>query len=176
MELTVEDLTGTYIKLAKDANVFQFPQHGELNKPVWFVKRKGEIAGKLYSWIDARKPNYGSPFGKYVYLVFKVNDDFANGKNYYIRIEKKMIDWNFTKEQLLQKRQANMNFFEKFVDDAERSFEEWKDGVVSDVKSGLVTGLSIVAGLFLTVYVVIPEMKFRRQKKLFIDVAKELKR
>jgi hypothetical protein len=175
MDLTVEDLYGTYIKLAKDTNVFLYPQHGEKNTPVWFTKRKGEIAGKLFSWVDAKKPNYGNAFGKYIYLVFTVNDDI-NGKNYYIRIEKGMIDWEFTKAELLKKRQANMNLFEKFKDDLELSFEAWKQDVVDNVKSGLFTGGAIAAGILLLKFVIIPEVRFRRTRKMIIDVVKEAKR
>lgn len=173
-ELTVEDLVGTYIKLSKDAPVYASPYDAEAKRNVWFTKKSGEVGGKLYSWIDAANPHYGSPWGKGVFLMFKSNDDFDYGQSYYIRVNKGLINWAFTKEELIKKRQADMNFFQKFVDDLERSLQEYEDGVVANVKSGLITGGIIVAAVLAFNFIIIPEIKFRRTKRLVMTAAREI--
>ena len=173
-ELTVADLQDTYIKLAKKAKCFASPEHGDKNKPVWFEKQEGEIAGKLFSYVT-KNPSTGKPY-KHIYLMFKVNDDYSTGsKSYFIRLEKKMIVWAFTKQQLIQKSQANMSLFDKFVDDMERAAQDYIDDVKANVESGLKTGLAIVAGVFLTVFVIVPEIKFRRLKSTAKEIIREAK-
>ncbi len=171
-ELTVNDLQDTYIKLSKDANVFLSPSDGEKNKPVWFVKSAGSIAGKLYSWIDTN-PATGKKY-KHIYLMFKINDDFsANSKAYFIRISKKLIVWEFTKSELLKKRQLNMSFFDKFVDDIERGINDYVEDVKNQAKDGLKTGLLAAGGIIITYLVVVPYIKFRIIKSTARELIKE---
>ena len=172
MDLTVNDLQDTYIKLNKDVKVFQSPSDGEKNKPVWFTKSAGSIAGKLYSWIDTN-PSTGRKY-RYVYLMFKLNDDFAaNTKAYFIRIEKKLISWEFTKQELIKKRQSNMSDFDKFVDDIERSVNNYVQDIQNTVKDATKIGLLAAGGILLTYLVVVPYIKFRIVKSTARQLIKE---
>jgi len=175
-EITVADLTNTYIKLSKPANCYESPEAGDKGSPVWFTKSAGDIGGKLFSWIE-KNPGSGKKY-KRLYLMFKVNDDFnnTNAKAYFIPVSKGMINWEYTRQQLIAKAQINMSAFDKFVDDIERNIQEWADGVVAYAKSGLITGLSIVAGVLLFNFVIIPELKFRRLKSTAKELIKEAKR
>lgn len=178
-ELTVADLQDTYIKLIKVSKVYATPEHGEAGKPVWWTKNAGEIAGKLYSWVD-KNPSTGKKY-KYVYLMFKLNDDFnANTKAYFIRLEKKQIEWAFTKDQLIKKSQANMSDIDKFIDDLERNITETVNDYVDDltgyVKSGLLTGGGIAATVLLFSFVIVPYIKFRILKSTARELIKEGKR
>lgn len=179
-ELTVADLQDTYIKLSKSAKIYSLPSDGEAGKPIWWTKQAGEIAGKLYSWIN-KNPSTGKKY-KYVYLMFKINDDFdnVNAKSYFIRLEKNQINWAFTKEQLIKKSQANMSEIDKFIDDLERNITESVTNYVDDltgyVKSGLLTGGGIAATVLLFSFVIVPYVKFRILKSTARELIKEGKR
>lgn len=178
-ELTVADLQDTYIKLIKKAKVYAYPEHGEKGTPVWFEKQAGEIAGKLFSWVE-KNPSTGKKY-KYVYLMFKVNDDFVNvnAKSYFIRLERKQIEWAFTKQELIKKSQANMSEIDKFIDNLERNITEtvsdYVDNVTSYVKSGILTGGGIVAAVLIGTFVVVPYFKYRVLKSTAKDLIKEAK-
>lgn len=176
-EITMLDLKDTFIRLTKDAPVYTTPWNGDKGAPIWWTKKKGELAGKVFMWISPSAP---MQFGgiQNSYLIFKVNDDFYNPNAvwYFIRFDKGMIDWDYSKKQLAAKQYADMSLWEKFTQNMEASVKEWKDGVVKDVKNGLVTGLSIVAGVLLLRFVVIPYTQYRVLKSTARDLIKEAKR
>jgi hypothetical protein len=169
-------LNGLYMKVSKDVQVYEFPTASR--KWNGWIMKKGSNAGKLNMWIAQHMfdPAPSPPIDG-IWFEFFVNDirDFTNGKRYFIKFDPNMIDWEFTKTQLTAEKRANMTFYEGIFNDLEKDYTEWKDNVVDNVKNGIFTGLAVAAGMFLTVFVIIPEIKFRRQKAMFVDVAKALK-
>jgi hypothetical protein len=175
-EIKPQDLVYTYMKLTKKVSVYASPEIGDAGKPIWFEKQAGEVTGRLFSWIDT-SPTTGKKY-KSIYLMFKVGDDFSNGvKPYFVKFEPKLIDWAFTKQQLIAKGQADMNFFQKFVDDMEnKAIDYAKDIYNNYVVPGFKTGLVLSAIGAIIVLVVIPYAKFRFIKYQLKDVIKEAKR
>jgi hypothetical protein len=173
-EIKPQDLVYTYIKLSKSVAVYTTPEAGDSNKP-WFTKQAGEIAGRLFSWVDT-SPITGKKYQS-LYLMFKVNDDFSNtSKPYFIKLQKEVIDWSFTKYQLIQKGQADMNFFEKFIDDIENKAIDYGNDILNYGKSGLKWGM-ILGGIYLFIgAVVIPELRFRRMKSTAKELIREARR
>lgn len=170
-----QDLVYTYVKMTKRVKVYDSPESGDANRAAWFEKQAGDVTGKLFSWIDTN-PKTGVKY-KSMYLMFKTNDDFTTGvKPYFVRFEPKIIDWAFSKQELIKKGQADMNFFEKFVDDMENKaidyYNELKDYATSGVKWGLVLGGAV---LFVG-FIVIPEVKFRRLKSTARELINESKK
>ena len=160
-EFRVDKLTGTYIKMAKEVPVYWSIADGERRKNVAFRKQRGESAGLLFAWVDAKNPNFGSPFGKGLWLVFKVNDDFNNGKSYYMRAEKGTINWAFTEQQLNQRKRNEMAWYDKYFDDLDTAFDDYIDDIKANVKSGLKTGLLIAGGVLVTYLGIIPYIKYK---------------
>jgi hypothetical protein len=166
-ELTVADIVNTQIKLSKKAACYQTANDAFSKKNVWFEKQVGEWGGKLFSWVTK---------GKQILMMFKTSDDFQNGKSYYIVLEKGLINWQNTRFELILKRQENMTSFDKLVDDIERDLKEYADNIVSNVKSGLIVGGSIAAGILIWKFVIVPEFRFRQTRRLIRTAAQEFKK
>ena len=133
----VDQLVGTYIKVMKPTQVYSSVTY--VKTPVeWqgWTLQAGQNAGKLWSWIEGD----GTTFAKGLFMMFQT----AQGKFYYIKVERKLIDWTFTDGQLTQKRRDAMNWYEKIYDDIETSIETYVDEVKSYVTSALWVGGSIV--------------------------------
>lgn len=175
MAIKPQDLVYTYMKLTKKVSVYASPEIGDAGKPVWFEKQAGEVTGRLFSWIDT-SPTTGKKY-KSIYLMFKVGDDFSNGvKPYFVKFEPKIVDWAFTKQQLIEKGQADMNFFEKFVDDMENTAIDYGNSLIDYAKDGLKLGIPLAAlGAFI-VLVVVPYAKFRFIKSQARELIKEVKK
>lgn len=173
-QIEAKDLVYTYVKLTKRVNVYESPEKGDQNT-VWFQKQAGEVTGKLFSWID-KNPSTGAKY-KSMYLMFKTNDDFSVGvKPYFVKFEPSLIDWSFSKQELIKKGQADMNFFEKFVDDMENMAIDYGNSILDYGKSGVKWGL-ILGGIYLFIgAVVVPYAKFRFIKAQARDLIKEAKR
>lgn len=140
-------------------------------------KEKGELAGKVYMWVT---PQASLQFANIQnsYLIFKIGDDFynSNAQWYFIKFDKGMIDWDYSKTQLAAKKYADMSLWEQFTQKMEQSVTDWKNGVVADVKSGLTVGLSIVAGVLFLRFIVVPYTQYRIVKGAARDLIKEAKR
>lgn len=141
MAITMNDLKDTYIKLVKDVNVYYTPKGGDNGSPVWFTKKSGQIAGKVFMWIE---PNAPGDFGRIqnAYLIFKINDDFYNPNApwYFIKYDTGMIDWEFSRKQLAAKQTADMSLWERFVSQMETNLTEVQ---------GYVQNALVVGGVFL---------------------------
>lgn len=174
-EIKPQDLVYTYIKLTKKVKVYDSPENADANKAAWFEKQAGDVTGKLFSWIDT-SPTTGKKY-KSIYLMFKVNDDFSNGvKPYFVKFEPKIIDWQFSKQELIKKGQADMNFFEKFVDDMENKAIDYGKELLSYGKSGLTWGLTLGGIVLFFGLVVIPELKFRRLRSTARELIKDARK
>jgi hypothetical protein len=172
MAIEAKDLVLTYVKLSKRAAVYETPELGDKGGPVWFYKEAGQVTGKLFSWVDT-SPTTGAKY-KSMYLMFKSGDDFTAGvKPYFVKFEPKIIDWNFSKQQLIAKNQLDMNFFEKFVDDMENMAIDYGNGLLDYAKSGLKWGVIIGGTVLFFGTVVIPYIKFRVLKSTARDLIKE---
>ena len=109
--------------------------------------------------------------------MFKTNDDFSNGvKPYFVKFQPSLIDWNFAKQQLIAKGQADMNFFEKFVDDMENKAIEYGKSLLGFATSGVKWGLILGGTVLFVGMVVIPELKFRRLKSTAKELINESKK
>jgi len=170
-----QDLVYTYIKLNAKVNVYETPENGDNGSPVWFQKQTGEVTGRLFSWVDT-SPATGQKY-KSLYLMFKSNDNFdTNSKAYFVKFEPKIIDWNFTKQQLIEKGQADMSFFGKFVDDMENLAIDYGNNLIDYAQSGLKWGLILGGIVLLFGTVIIPYTKYRVYKGAARDLIKEAKR
>jgi membrane protein insertase Oxa1/YidC/SpoIIIJ len=183
MELTLENLVNTYITVTKTVKVYESPANGDAGKPVWFSKYANENAGKLYSWID-KNPSTGKKY-KYVYLMFKLNDDFNTGtKAYFIRLEKGIINWEATRQELLKKKELetpkDWNAFFGWANDVESKITatvtDYVENIKDTVNNALGWGLGIAGGVLFINFVLIPEIRFRRQKAALTQIIREAKK
>ena len=137
----IDSLLDLYPKLTKDTPVYSQPNQ----KSKWWTKLKGELAGKLYSWVI---------YDNEVYMMFYLQDNYLNTKPYYIRLEAKMIDWEHMKPQLTEKRRKDMVFYDRWFDEFETALTEKYQKIVTAVtdtaKKGLTWGIAIFALLALT--------------------------
>lgn len=176
-EITMNDLKETYIKLKKDVPVYTHPLKGDQGAAVWFMKKNGEIAGKLYWWITPQNPMQFTGI-KNDYMIFKINDDFNNQSApwYFIKFDKSLIDWDFSKQQLQQKQYADMSLWEKFVSDMEKRATDYTNNIKDYVQSGVKTGLAIVTGVLAVKFILIPFIQYKVLKSTARDLIKEAKR
>jgi hypothetical protein len=170
--IKAEDLIYTYIKLTEKVSVYESPEIGDkLIGKVWFTKNAGDVTGKLFSWVDT-SPVTGKKY-KNIYLMFKVNDDFSQGvKPYFVKFKPKLLDYNFTKQQLIQKGQADMNFFQKFIDDTENWAIDFAKGTLLPFAG---VGVGLVGLYFGVTYILIPYLQFRFVKSQVKQVIKDVK-
>jgi hypothetical protein len=147
-DFRIDVLVNLYLKLNKDANCYALPSKKE---KVWFKKSKGEIAGKLFSWIENEEG---------VFMMFKVNDDFSTIKpytSYYIPLQSKQIEWSSVKTQLDTKRRSEMQFYDVWFEDLEKAVEDYENKLLDGLKTGLYWGAVLVIGVvgfkFLEAYV-----------------------
>ncbi len=160
-KLLVSDLIDTYLKCTKPAKVYTGAdvRLKKSKRKVWWTYQAGDIIGKLYAWVLNEQDE--------IFLMFYVNNDL-NQKPYYIKLEKKMIDWNFTYKQLEAKRLSNLSWFDKWVEDIEAAAED-------SFKKSLGIGAAILGAYLLFEYIKY-EISIRRVERVIKTAAGEFKK
>lgn len=166
-DFRIDALLNLYLLLIKDAKCYATPS---VKTPVWFTKKSGEIAGKLFSWIENEQG---------VFMMFKINDNFdARGLNtsYYILLEPKLLQWDYVKRQLDDNRRSQMSWYDKWFEDLETSITAYKDKVIDSAKSGLMWGGAIVGGVVVWTVFLKPMLQAKLYGRLIKTAVKEYRK
>lgn len=174
----VDQLLGLNVKLLRKTKVYYSP----INEPtIWagWELQAGQITGKLFSWVNDTPANQNYPPLDVdgLWLMFYLNDNWndPNEKAYYIKIESKLIDWNYTKDQLDAQRRSNMNWYENLLEDFDTAISDYKNEVSDYVTNALWVGGSIVAVMFYWNFIGKYQVQAKVYKGVVKDVIKEVK-
>ncbi len=166
-DFRIDQLVDLYLKGAKDLQCYSTPSK---KNAVWFKKEKGQILGKLFSWVENQEG---------VFMMFKIGDNYDKVglyTSYYIPLESKIIDWNHVKPQLDARRRENMTFYDKWFDDLETALEDYEKKLLAGVKDGLLWGGVIVGGVILWKVYFQPMIQAKIYANIIKTAVKEYKR
>lgn len=167
----VDQLIGLYIRSAKKCQVYQNPIGG-VKWQGWEIQA-GQIMGKVYTWVDS-SPIYAGTAELDVdglFICFE-GTSATNGKKYYVRVEKGLIDWPHLENQLTLQRKQNLGWYDNFAFDMEQSYCE----VQKKVEYYAYWGLGILGALFIWDNYLKYEFLAYRAKKIFKGSNIEIKR
>lgn len=128
-DFRVDGLIGLYIRAAKKTQVYSSPLGEGTVWQGWEIQQ-GQIMGRVYSWIDGTpaNPSYPPLDVRALYIMFE-GTAATNWKNYYVKVEKGLIDWPHLQAQLTQQQKSNMNWYEGFTTDVENALCDFSDTV-----------------------------------------------
>ena len=155
-DYSIDFLLDTYIKLTKPVTVYY--SDGSIGWKYVLGTNPNDVIGKLYSWIDNSNDDYEA-LATGVFMQFKINDDYANGKSYFVFLEPDLIDIEFSTPQVTAKYQITdiswsdkMNNFKKvygiYLDTIKNTAGQIVDKaghVITDVQNSVTHALNVVA-------------------------------
>lgn len=141
-DFNIDALLDLYPKLTKDTPVYSTPS---VKKGIWWTKLKGELAGKIYSWVQNDEG---------IFMMFFLQDNYLNTKSYYILLKSDMIAWEHIKPQLDAKRRAQMTFYDRWFDEFETAIADRYNKVLESVKDTAKTGLTYGIAAFALIVLV----------------------
>jgi len=167
-DLGIDQLVGLYVKTLKDCKVYSSIWGSKPTEWTGWTYKAGQNVGQLWSWIDGSNT---TGFVSGLWMMFKT----ASGQYYYIKVEKKLIDWEYTETQLDARRRANMNWYQGIFDDIETAFDDWKEGVIADVNNALIIAGSVLAVVLYWELIGKYQAQARVYKSVLRTTVKELK-
>jgi len=173
-DFAVDQLIGLYIKVNKDVDVTFNPIIGT-DEPAGKIKA-GQVAGRVYSWVDDSPPYLNSPGldvdGLYIMFERQV---YSQNRPYYMKVSKGLIDWNHLKNQLDEQRKSNMNYYEGMLDQIDTYLTETQQAISDSLTTAAYWGIGILTTWFVWENVLKPMIYLRTAKSTARDLIKEFK-
>lgn len=176
-KFSVDQLLGLNLKLRKDATVYYSPINPVAEWDGWKL-RAGQMTGKLFSWVSniPANQNYPPLDVDGVFLMFYLQDDWSGNQHaYFLKLEPKMFDWEYTKSTIDDQRKANMNWYETLLDDFDTEATEYAQDVYDYVENALWVGGSLAAIILYWNLVGKYQVQARVYKGVVKDVIREVK-